>query len=188
MVDNSNQTENNRLQENDAQISATNHIEEVAPLSSMEIAPFSTAEEPPEGAPVNYPDAPYRYNDEQNENILLNSGHLQHTVTDFVLPGRDGFDLVIKRSYDSANAGIEKMRAIPVAKHSTTGIFNYTDTADYNHFSQMYVLGHGWRFMLPSLEIIPNAWRNDAYYGYEPTLHLAEGGSLSALNAEDGSN
>ena len=53
--------------------------------------------------------APFRYDFQQNEDISLNSGALEYFATDFVLPGKNGFDLVVKRTYNSTEANINNL-------------------------------------------------------------------------------
>ena len=50
--------------------------------------------------------APYKYNQSADDRVVLNSGALEYTHTDYVLPGVNGLDLVIKRIYNSQDAGI----------------------------------------------------------------------------------
>ncbi|WP_066456821.1 RHS repeat-associated core domain-containing protein [Anaerotruncus rubiinfantis] len=64
---------------------------------------------PPEPAwndPKNYNDAPFSI-ETGNEDVILNSGAVQLTYDDLVLPGRNGFDLKLTRQYDSAKANTE---------------------------------------------------------------------------------
>lgn len=55
--------------------------------------------------PKKYVEAPYHYDYKQNETVSLNSGALQLSYKDIVLPGKNGFDLVVERVYDSSAAG-----------------------------------------------------------------------------------
>ncbi|WP_368233499.1 RHS repeat-associated core domain-containing protein [Anaerotruncus rubiinfantis] len=64
---------------------------------------------PPEPAwndPKNYNDAPFSI-ETGNEDVILNSGAVQLTYDDLVLPGRNGFDLKLTRQYDSSKANTE---------------------------------------------------------------------------------
>ena len=49
-----------------------------------------------------YPEMPYNCHVKENESISLSSGALLYTSTDISLPGKNGFDLVIQREYDSS--------------------------------------------------------------------------------------
>ena len=55
-----------------------------------------------------YPEAPFGYNYTDNETVGLNSGSMQYDETDFVLPGRNGFDINISRTYDSSSSNPEE--------------------------------------------------------------------------------
>ena len=61
--------------------------------------------------PRKYEEAPYHYDYKQNETVSLNSGALQLSYSDIVLPGKNGFDLVVERVYDSSASG--KQYALP---------------------------------------------------------------------------
>lgn len=53
-----------------------------------------------------YEDNPFGYSIKDNENIHLNTGAVSHGVVDFTIPGRNGLDLVVKRTYDSTRANL----------------------------------------------------------------------------------
>ncbi|WP_101909222.1 RHS repeat domain-containing protein [Marasmitruncus massiliensis] len=57
--------------------------------------------------PRKYEEAPYHYDYKQNETVSLNSGALQLSYPDIVLPGKNGFDLVVERVYDSSASGMQ---------------------------------------------------------------------------------
>ena len=62
---------------------------------------------PPEREdPKNYIEAPFSYQYSEEESVILNAGALQLTKTDLILPGKNGFDLVIKRRYDSSTSNM----------------------------------------------------------------------------------
>jgi len=48
--------------------------------------------------------APIKVRDDTSEQVSLATGDLEYTVTDFVLPGRNGLDIEIKRRYKTADA------------------------------------------------------------------------------------
>ena len=50
--------------------------------------------------------APYVYNSGENETVSLNTGALILEYTDYVLPGKNGLDLVIGRRYNSQDAAL----------------------------------------------------------------------------------
>ncbi|WRS28607.1 RHS repeat-associated core domain-containing protein [Oscillospiraceae bacterium MB08-C2-2] len=62
---------------------------------------------PEQGDPKEYVEAPFQYKRDDCEAISLNSGSLRYSVNDLVIPGKNGFDLVVARQYDSASANIE---------------------------------------------------------------------------------
>ena len=96
-----------------------------------------------------YPESPFSYYETNQVNIQLSSGNLQYEVTDFVLPGRDGFDVTIARRYNSGCANLVDMNPDYRKKKIRT------DTRDNSHNTQTYGLGYGWSFVLPSIEIVP---------------------------------
>jgi len=63
-----------------------------------------------------YPENPFNYFEPDQVNVQLSSGTFQYEVTDFVLPGRDGFDVSITRRYDSGCANLVDMDP-EVTKH-----------------------------------------------------------------------
>ncbi|WP_195282371.1 RHS repeat-associated core domain-containing protein [Harryflintia acetispora] len=56
--------------------------------------------------PQKYPLSPFSLNRDETEHIGLGSGNLNLTVTDFVLPGKNGFDLKLTRTYNSMMANV----------------------------------------------------------------------------------
>lgn len=56
--------------------------------------------------PKDYNDAPFSV-EIGNEDVILNSGAVQLTYDDLVLPGRGGFDLRLSRQYDSSKSNTE---------------------------------------------------------------------------------
>ena len=57
--------------------------------------------------PREYVEAPYHIAYKGNETVSLNSGALQLSYTDVHLPGLNGFDLDVVRSYDSTASGAQ---------------------------------------------------------------------------------
>ncbi|WRS27292.1 RHS repeat-associated core domain-containing protein [Oscillospiraceae bacterium MB08-C2-2] len=57
----------------------------------------------------NYPDAPFSYSSAENESASMGTGAFQLTATDFILPGKNGLDLVMTRQYNSSNAALHNL-------------------------------------------------------------------------------
>lgn len=57
-----------------------------------------------------YPDAPYSVKNSGQESVSVSNGGLSYTSKDLALPGKNGFDLVITRQYDSNDCGKEKLK------------------------------------------------------------------------------
>jgi len=108
--------------ENESCNDNTQHKPDSSETQQMSAQPLS--------ADLDYPLAPFRLNTNEIEHINLNSGSLGLTITDFVLPGKNGFDLSLTRRYDSSI--IER------------------------YISNSCGLGHGWCFGFPSIETLPN--------------------------------
>ena len=85
-------------------LTATNK-EELSPMSA------SLAVEWPENVSdaKAYINAPYSYKMQDQDSAQLNNGSLQYTVTDFVIPGKNGFDLVMQRNYHSGMSNTKEM-------------------------------------------------------------------------------
>lgn len=120
--------------------------------------------------PTHFQDAPYSYNMSQVETATLNSGTLQYTVTDFSLPGRNGFDFVMTRRYNSDNAGLYAMNPVYDAPNEF-----HTSSRNNVHNNKMYGLGFGWYFVLPSIEVVPENEQDQEHFTYSPFLHLEDG-------------
>lgn len=58
--------------------------------------------------PKEYPDAPYLYKQSEQENVSMSTGALVYSATDFVLPGKNGFDLAVSRQYNSGNSNAKE--------------------------------------------------------------------------------
>ena len=121
------------------------------------------------GNPKSYTEAPFRFMRSGSESVILNNGSLQYTETDFVLPGRNGFDLVVSRRYNSDSAGINEMQPDPY----TSKKFR-TNSRTNHHNLRTYGLGVGWYFVLPSIELTPSSEQLQ-YVIYSPFLHLEDG-------------
>jgi len=124
-----------------------------------------------------YPESPFNYFETNHINVQLNTGNVQYDTTDFVLPGRDGFDVSIARRYDSGCANLVDMAPHVLSSGVRTG------SIDNTFYTSTYGLGHGWSFVLPSIETVQNfgwTWwpqlRTTRSYDY--ILHLEDGRSL----------
>ena len=135
-----------------------------------------------------YPENPFSYFETSQVNIQLSSGHFHYEVNDFVLPGRDGFDLAITRRYDSGFANLVDMYPDNFHGQLRTG------TIDNNHYNKAHGLGYGWSFVLPTIEAMPypSDWEVIGGPGYTMTaiyydycLHLEDGRILNMHREED---
>ena len=95
-----------------------------------------------------YPESPFNYFESNQINVRLSTGDVQYDVTDFVLPGRDGFDVSIARRYDSGCANLVDMD--PHFKNDKLR----TVSKDNSFYTGTYGLGYGWSFVLPSIETV----------------------------------
>ena len=120
--------------------------------------------------PRSFMEAPFSYPMSQNEMVILNNGTLQYSVTDFVLPGRNGFDLIMTRRYNSDSAGLYDMNPVSVG----WGRFS-TGRRNNAHNNKMYGLGFGWYFVLPSIEVVPESEQDRINFIYPMHLHLEDG-------------
>ena len=121
--------------------------------------------------PKSFPEAPYVCKVADNESVSLGSGSLQYTVTDFVLPGKNGFDLNITRQYDSSTSNTTDPDAfIDLGPPSFVTVSRAND-----HNLRQYGLGVGWSFKLPSIEVVPDSKRDNSHVKYSTNLHLADG-------------
>ncbi|NLW79495.1 MAG: hypothetical protein GXY32_08815 [Ruminococcaceae bacterium] len=100
-----------------------------------------------------YPDsktfleAPYVAANSHSEAVQLNSGALQLTTTDFVLPGRNGFDFALTRRYDSSTCHEADLQGFLVGDKLAS--YKRPNT----HNIRTYGLGYGWSYALPSIEM-----------------------------------
>lgn len=131
-----------------------------------------------------YPESPFTYFESNQVNVQLNTGNVQYETTDFVLPGRDGFDLIIARRYDSGCANLVDMAPYVINSMLLTG------SIDNSFYTRTYGLGHGWSFVLPSIETVQNlrwAWRPYLVgtRSYDYILHLEDGRNLQISRISD---
>ncbi|WP_218158263.1 hypothetical protein, partial [Paenibacillus algorifonticola] len=96
----------------------------------------------------------YLNNNKSAEYINPQSGELSLTQTDYVLPGRNGLNLEIKRIYQS---GISNVQQINV-KYVNGAWVDYVEPVDesFSFYEDRYNLGIGMRFSFPGMEIRKN--------------------------------
>ena len=122
--------------------------------------------------PKKYMEAPFSYSMANNESVNLANGSLSYRTTDFILPGKNGFDLVISRVYNTDNANLHDMHPQIMGDGSGN-----TTKRDNQHFVRTFGLGHGWSFEMPSIEIVPESQRLSGIT-YSTHLHLEGGRSF----------
>lgn len=131
-----------------------------------------------------YQEAPFSYKREVAESVILSGGTLRHTVTDFTLPGRNGFDLTVSRSYDSEQAGLGYYRTYwYTADNWTVCTYMYPNT----HYPLLHGLGYGWYFNFPSIEALQDwvpDWAGNNYAQERYYLHLEDGRNIQIERKE----
>ncbi|MFZ5968694.1 MAG: RHS repeat-associated core domain-containing protein [Bacillota bacterium] len=88
------------------------------------------------------------------EYISPQSGELTLTQTDYVLPGRNGLDLEIKRIYKSGISNVQEMKVKYV--HGAWVDYVHSDVNTSSFYEDRYNLGIGMRFSFPAMEIRSN--------------------------------
>ena len=139
-----------------------------------------------------YPESPFTYFETNQVNVQLSTGNVQYETTDFVLPGRDGFDVSIARRYDSGCANLMDMD--PYVKDNKLK----TGSKDNSFYAKTYGLGYGWSFVLPSIETVPYLKCSFMVVPVDPPksilmglpafdyfLHLEDGRSLKISRSSD---
>ncbi|MDR7811501.1 RHS repeat domain-containing protein [Lacrimispora sp.] len=139
-----------------------------------------------------YPESPFTYFETNQVNVQLSTGTVQYETTDFVLPGRDGFDVSIARRYDSGCANLVDMDPYVKGEKLKTG------SKDNSFYTATYGLGYGWSFVLPSIETVPYLKCSNLIISYDPpksilmglpgfdyVLHLEDGRSLKISRSSD---
>nr|WP_314466497.1 RHS repeat-associated core domain-containing protein [uncultured Clostridium sp.] len=131
-----------------------------------------------------YPESPFTYFESNQVNVQLSTGNVRYETTDFVLPGRDGFDVTIARRYDSGCANLVDMAPYVINSMLLTG------SIDNSFYTGTYGLGHGWSFVLPSIETVQNLrWAWQPYLigtrSYDYILHLEDGRNLQISRFSD---
>jgi len=139
-----------------------------------------------------YPESPFTYFETNQVNVQLSTGNVQYETTDFVLPGRDGFDVSIARRYDSGCSNLVDMDPYVKGEKLKTG------SKDNSFYAKTYGLGYGWSFVLPSIETVPYLKCSNLIISYDPpksilmglpgfdyVLHLEDGRSLKISRSSD---
>lgn len=139
-----------------------------------------------------YPESPFNYFESNQIDVKLSTGDIQYDITDFVLPGRDGFDVTIARRYDSGCANLVDMDLYASRDKIRTG------SKDNSFYTMTYGLGYGWSFVLPSIETVPSLRCSYitnpidpkksflvSYPSFDYILHLEDGRSLKINHSED---
>ena len=104
--------------------------------------------------PVNPLYSPYYYSSNESEIVSLNTGELSIETVDYVLPGKNGLDLVIGRRYRNADAQKKDFTEHAVVDGDETRYLYYV--CENNHNVDLYGLGQGWGFTFSSIEILHN--------------------------------
>lgn len=96
----------------------------------------------------------YLRNNALEESISAQSGELSLAQTDYVLPGRNGLNLEIKRLYKSGISNVQEMKV----KYVNGAWVDYTqaDANTSSFYEDRYNLGIGMRFSFPEIEIRKN--------------------------------
>lgn len=88
------------------------------------------------------------------ESISPQSGELSLIQTDYVLPGRNGLDLEIKRIYKSGVSNVQEMNVRYV--NGAWVDYVQSDAKTSSFYEDRYNLGTGTRFSFPSIEVRTN--------------------------------
>ncbi len=93
-------------------------------------------------------------NQTTEESISAQSGEIKLTQTDYVLPGRNGMDLEIKRIYKSGISNVKEMKVKYV--NGVWVDYVHSDAKTTSFYEDRYNIGVGMRFSFPSMEIREN--------------------------------
>ncbi len=96
----------------------------------------------------------YLRNNTVEESVSTQSGDLSLSQTDYVLPGRNGLDLTIKRLYKSGTSNIQEMKVKYV--DGAWVDYAYSDAKTSSFYEERYNLGIGMRFSFPAIEVKKN--------------------------------
>ncbi|BES63691.1 hypothetical protein SANA_01300 [Gottschalkiaceae bacterium SANA] len=103
----------------------------------------------------------YYQSNQTSEYVDPQSGELVITQTDYVLPGRNGLDLEIKRMYKSSVANGN----IPSIKTTNLGSYDHSRSG-ITFYQKYYGLDQGWRFSFPMIEVKFNKSDDSEYMFY----------------------
>jgi hypothetical protein len=88
------------------------------------------------------------------ESISPQSGELTIAQTDYILPGRNGLDLEIKRIYKSGISNVQEMKVKYVSGAWVDYVHSDAKTSSF--YEDRYNLGIGMRFSFPQMEVRTN--------------------------------
>lgn len=109
------------------------------------------------------------YFQNHSESVSPSGGSLSVSATDLLLPGRDGFDLVIKRMYDSTAAEQEKI----IGSNTKTPIDTFSNGWSLNiPWIEYNDKGHFLR--LPEGQTIKIEWKNNKFEYHEGSHFLLQ--------------
>ncbi|WP_158301673.1 RHS repeat-associated core domain-containing protein [Paenibacillus mesophilus] len=97
----------------------------------------------------------YLRTNETEEYISPQSGELSLTQTDYVLPGRNGLDVELKRIYKSGVSNVQEMKVEYV--DGAWVDYVYSDALTSSFYEDRYNLGIGMRFSFPQMEVRTNS-------------------------------
>ena len=155
----------NTINENDIQQTS---------VDTVSVGDTETGEEANYYEKNSLPQAPFDYDYSKKEHLNLSNGGMRYVEDDFTLPGKNGFDLLVKRVYNSAESCTMKFQP------QKNGSILKTVAIKNLHNIKQYGLGYGWSFNLPSIETTPEPDRitgND----YNDVLHLEDGSRLEIV-------
>lgn len=113
-----------------------------------------------------------------DENISDYSGNLTLNFEDLVLEGKNGLDLRIGRTYQSAASGIGE-KSLMVLPNDNGDIGYWLVNKHSSYLMDRYNLGTGWGFAFPSVQVeteyIPEEVGNSYYYVEQTELYYHSG-------------
>lgn len=96
----------------------------------------------------------YLKNNYTEEHISPQSGELAITQTDYVLPGKNGLDVEIKRIYKSGISNVQEMKVKYV--NGAWVDYIHSDAKTSSFYEDRYNIGIGMRFSFPAIEVRQN--------------------------------
>ncbi|RAV02633.1 polymorphic toxin type 47 domain-containing protein [Paenibacillus sp. YN15] len=122
------------------------------------------------------------------ESINPQNGELTIAQTDFILPGRNGLNVELKRIYRNNSSNVQEMKVKYV--NGAWVDYVYSDAKTASFYEERYNLGIGTRFSIPTMEIRENSdgtshkflhtesgdvYRLKAYTDHGELIYLPEG-------------